>query len=171
MSTSSRIFLRQRPAAVAGIITVGGLGAWVAKSFLTRDVYAESPSSPAPSKASKVFSGPFGPSLRLESSEMVNHNTKRLRFSFPNPDATSGLSLTCKSFHVLPRPSVLMKAASVLTVSWPKGRWFPVLRPYTPISALGISPFLHFSISPRRASMPGHYGVSTNPSLQTNQDP
>lgn len=165
MSTSSRIFLRQRPAAVAGIITVGGLGAWVAKSFLTRDVYADSPSSPV---SSKVFSGPFGPSLRLESSEMVNHNTKRLRFSFPNPEATSGLTLTCKSFHVLPRPSVLMKAASVLTVSWPKGHWFPVLRPYTPISALGISPFLHVK-PPRLATT--IYSVGTNPSLQTNQDP
>jgi cytochrome-b5 reductase len=75
-----------------GTLTLLGLSAWAAKSFLIRDVYAESPSPPP----SKVFSGVFGPSLRLESSETVNHNTKRLRFAFPNPDAISGLTLTCK---------------------------------------------------------------------------
>lgn len=46
----------------------------------------------------KVFSGgPAFVSLPLESSEMVNHNTKHLRFKLPSPDAVSGLPLTCKT--------------------------------------------------------------------------
>ncbi|KAH6700587.1 NADH-cytochrome b5 reductase-like protein [Leptodontidium sp. MPI-SDFR-AT-0119] len=106
--------LRQRPAVVA--VTGLGLSAWGAKCLFIRNFYAESPSSPP----SKVFSGLLGPTLRLESSETVSHNTKRLRFAFPDSNAVSGLTLT----------------SSVLTVSWPAGRWFPVLRPYTPINSL-----------------------------------
>lgn len=46
----------------------------------------------------KVFGGgPAFVSLPLESSEQVNHNTKRLRFKLPQRDAVSGLSLTCKT--------------------------------------------------------------------------
>ena len=56
--------------------------------------------------------------LKLRSSEDVNHNTKRLRFDLPSPDAISGLS---------PVSAVLIKA----TVN---GTWLPTLRPYTPIS-------------------------------------
>lgn len=41
--------------------------------------------------------GPAFLSLPLESSESVNHNTKKLRFSFPDKDAVSGLSVTCES--------------------------------------------------------------------------
>src|SRR2546429_613165 len=47
----------------------------------------------------RVFGkGPAFVSLKLQSAEQVNHNTKRLRFEFPNEDAVSGLSLTCKFF-------------------------------------------------------------------------
>jgi len=88
----SGVLRRQRLATVAGTLTALGLSAWAAKSLLSRDVYAESPSSPP----SKVFSGLLGPTLRLESSETVNHNTKRLRFAFPDSNAVSGLTLTCK---------------------------------------------------------------------------
>lgn len=48
-------------------------------------------------KPPTVFGG-FNPQyLRLDSVEQVNHNTKRLRFAFPNPDDLSGLPLTCES--------------------------------------------------------------------------
>lgn len=46
----------------------------------------------------KIFGRP-GPSftrLTLESSEEVNHNTKRLRFALPSENAITGLPLTCK---------------------------------------------------------------------------
>lgn len=92
MSTPKLLLpVRSRPLAAAGAIAVLGISAFAARSFLIRDVYAESPSQPPP----KVFSGFGGQSLRLESSENVNQNTKRLRFAFPNSEAQSGLTLTC----------------------------------------------------------------------------
>lgn len=46
----------------------------------------------------KIFpGGPAFVSLRLNSIEEVNHNTKRLKFELPEENALSGLSLTCKS--------------------------------------------------------------------------
>ncbi|OTB00688.1 hypothetical protein M426DRAFT_324052 [Hypoxylon sp. CI-4A] len=65
-------------------------------------------------------SGPAFLSLELESTEAVNHNTKRLRFKLPDPEAVSGLTLT----------------SALLTYSWPKGCMLPALRPYTPVSDL-----------------------------------
>lgn len=78
------------------------------------------------------FFGGFPPlkSLRLQSAEMVNHNTKRLRFEFPDKDAVSGLSLT----------------SSTLTVSFPNGSWVPVPRPYTPVSDLNQKGYVEYLI-------------------------
>ncbi|KAH9219792.1 NADH-cytochrome b5 reductase-like protein [Leptodontidium sp. 2 PMI_412] len=109
------IFRTQRPAALtAGLLGATGVGLWVTKSYFTNNVFAESPEPPT------VFSSWFGQSLKLGSSEVVNHNTKRLRFEFPNEDARSGLVLT----------------SSVLVITWPKGKIFPTVRPYTPVSSL-----------------------------------
>lgn len=48
--------------------------------------------------SAKAFgSGPAFLLLKLQSSESVNHNTKRLRFELPTPQTTSGLPLTCES--------------------------------------------------------------------------
>lgn len=58
--------------------------------------------------------------LKLASSEKVNHDVKRLRFHLPDPDAKSGLTTT----------------SALLAISWPGGRWLPVLRPYTPVNDL-----------------------------------
>lgn len=33
--------------------------------------------------------------LKLERVEQINHNTKKFRFAFPNPDDVSGLHTTC----------------------------------------------------------------------------
>ncbi|KAI5459168.1 oxidoreductase NAD-binding domain-containing protein [Mariannaea sp. PMI_226] len=70
--------------------------------------------------------GPAFVSLPLESSKLVNHNTKRLRFRLPQDDAISGRPL----------------ASALLTVSWPNGGWVPVPRPYTPVSASDEPGFL-----------------------------
>merc|ERR1712093_718887 len=77
---AARAILRtQRPAAItAGLLGATGVGLWVARSYYTNNAFAESPEPPA------VFSRWFGQSLRLGSSEVVNHNTKRLRFEFSN---------------------------------------------------------------------------------------
>ncbi|EEY15125.1 NADH-cytochrome b5 reductase [Verticillium alfalfae VaMs.102] len=107
-------FLRHiRPTKAITAIAAGGIGLGIYSRMMTGSAHADSGSPP------KVFgSGPAFVSLPLESSEVVNHNTKRLRFRLPDENAVSGLALT----------------SAVLTMSWPKGRWFPVARPYTPIS-------------------------------------
>jgi cytochrome-b5 reductase len=78
-------------AAVIGAFTLAGSGLWLAKSAFVCTVMAESPAAPR-----RAFSGFLGPSLPLEKSESVNHNTKRLRFKFPTSDTNSGLNLTCR---------------------------------------------------------------------------
>ncbi|KAM3540016.1 hypothetical protein ARSEF1564_007042 [Beauveria bassiana] len=73
----------------------------------------------SPAAPRKIFSGGLALcSLPLEESDMVSHDTKRLRFKLPESSAVSGLPLT----------------SALLTFSWPAGHWFPVIRPYTPIS-------------------------------------
>ncbi|CAF9906611.1 MAG: NADH-cytochrome b5 reductase [Alectoria fallacina] len=76
-------------------------------------------SSQRPKDPKKIFNSGFSfQDLRLESSEVVNHNTKRLRFELPDKDAVSGLRAS----------------SALLTKATPSGAWLPVLRPYTPIS-------------------------------------
>ncbi|KAK6580180.1 hypothetical protein PZA11_007202 [Diplocarpon coronariae] len=101
-------------AATGGLLAATAVGLYVARSYFTENVHAESPEPPP------IFSNRFGQSLRLESSELVNHDTKKLRFEFPHAEAKSGLVLT----------------SSVLVVTWPKGKFLPTVRPYTPVSSL-----------------------------------
>lgn len=62
-------------------------------------------------------------SLKLDSIEEVNHDTKRFRFALPDGDeSVSGIKLT----------------SALLSMSWPTGRWAPVFRPYTPVSDLSM---------------------------------
>ncbi len=60
-------------------------------------------------------------SLKLASTETVNHDVKRLRFDLADANTQSGLTLT----------------SALLAISFPGGRWIPVLRPYTPVNDLG----------------------------------
>ncbi|KAF5020946.1 hypothetical protein F66182_7027 [Fusarium sp. NRRL 66182] len=99
-----------KPIIVAAIIA-GGLGTGLVLGAMLGDASAE---------PNQIFRGGFvSVSLPLESSEAVNHNTKRLRFKLPRDTATSGLPLT----------------SALLAFPWPKGNLFPTPRPYTPISA------------------------------------
>ncbi|KAN0095778.1 NADH-cytochrome b5 reductase-like protein [Hyaloscypha variabilis] len=100
--------------AIFCLLGATGVGLWITRSYFTNNALAESTEPPT------VFSSWLGSSLPLESSEAVNHNTKRLRFEFPNSNARSGLILT----------------SSVLVITWPKGKFFPTARPYTPVSPL-----------------------------------
>lgn len=80
---------RMRP--IIASVAIGGVGTGLLYTYFVRNVDADS------SVPQKVFGkGPAFVSLPLESSEVVNHNTKRLRFRLPNPDDISGLTLTCK---------------------------------------------------------------------------
>ncbi|USW50651.1 Putative oxidoreductase FAD/NAD(P)-binding, NADH:cytochrome b5 reductase [Septoria linicola] len=61
----------------------------------------------------------FSQTLTVTSSEQINHDTKRITFRLPGGDnEISGVPA----------------GAAVLTQHTPQGAWFPVLRPYTPIS-------------------------------------
>ncbi|KAJ0278087.1 hypothetical protein COL940_007465 [Colletotrichum noveboracense] len=80
---------RFRPATIAATVAAGGIGLGIFSKMMIGNAAAESGAPP------KVFgAGPAFVSLPLESSEQVNHNTKRLRFKLPQRDAVSGLSLT-----------------------------------------------------------------------------
>ncbi|KAM4067190.1 oxidoreductase NAD-binding domain-containing protein [Hirsutella rhossiliensis] len=112
---------RTRMKTVLTTLAMGGIGLGVIT--VMRRSYSQAASGTPPA----VFAGgPAFVSLPLESSEVVSHDTKRLRFIFPQNDAVSGLSLT----------------SAVLTMSWPKGKWLPVARPYTPISGTDDTGFL-----------------------------
>lgn len=99
---------------VAIVAAVAGIGAYA--------LYVKRNSASA--EAVKEPFASFGfHQLRLESSELVNHNTKRLRFELPDPNVKSGLSLT----------------SAVLTISFPNGGWIPCIRPYTPTNDLSMA--------------------------------
>ncbi|KAF6836556.1 oxidoreductase NAD-binding domain-containing protein [Colletotrichum plurivorum] len=116
---------RLRPAPIAATIAAGGIGIGILSKLMISTASADGGAPP------KVFGGgPAFVSLPLESAEQVNHNTKRLRFKLPQRDAVSGLSLT----------------SAVLTMSWPKGRWFPVARPYTPVQPLDDPGYLELLV-------------------------
>ncbi|KAM0809058.1 hypothetical protein AB5N19_09401 [Seiridium cardinale] len=104
--------LRQgRTPAVIGTVAAAGLGIAI-YSRTMRTAQADS------GEPRKLITGPVFTSLPLASSEAVNHNTKRLRFQLPE-GTISGFPTT----------------SAVLTFSWPKGSWTPVVRPYTPINS------------------------------------
>lgn len=99
---------------VKGIAVAGVSGALISK-FMMASADAEAPATKSQQQegttgGKKVFGrpGPVFQSLALQSSEDVNHNTKRLRFALPGGDGdVSGLPLTCEfaldiSPHTLP---------------------------------------------------------------------
>lgn len=90
---TTRILSRSRPAAILGTIAAASLAVGITTKFLIQDARADSRASPP-----KVFGG--GPaffSLPLESADMVNHNTRLLRFKFADKEAVSGLPVNCES--------------------------------------------------------------------------
>ena len=75
-----------------GLAAIGGLGLFAASIYFFADnAHAESTDS-----TPRVFSSVFGQRLRLASAEVVNHNTKLLRFELPHAHARCGFPLTCK---------------------------------------------------------------------------
>lgn len=88
-------------------------------------------------------------SLKLHSAEMVNHNTKRLRFEFADPEATSGLTLT----------------QATLAFTFPGGGWMPTPRPYTPVSCPTQKGFVEYLVK----LYPNGKGSGTLHALQPGQ--
>lgn len=77
-----------------------------------------------------IFSSFGFHTLRLHSTELVNHNVKKLRFELPDASKPSGLPLT----------------SALLTISFPNGGWLPVLRPYTPTNDLNEPGFIELMV-------------------------
>lgn len=101
-------------ASAATVATAGSL--YLARDRLIRPLAAEEP------KLKHSFGSLGFKSLKLDSVERLNHDTRRLRFVLPDGEnAVSGLQLT----------------GALLSMSWPTGRWSPAFRPYTPVSRLG----------------------------------
>jgi cytochrome-b5 reductase len=71
-----------RGSSAFGAAVVGGGTAYAA--------YADAPPGPK-----KIFPASGFVDFRLESSEMVNHNVKRLRFELPDKDAVTGMQPIC----------------------------------------------------------------------------
>lgn len=100
--------------AIAGVVAVA-----VFAVFLRSRAGQTSASGTKPPFA---VAGPLSlKTLKLTSSEKVNHDVKKLRFELPSATTKSGLTLT----------------SALLTISFPNGGWAPVLRPYTPVTDLG----------------------------------
>ncbi|KAL1893332.1 hypothetical protein Sste5346_006510 [Sporothrix stenoceras] len=89
------------------------VGAYVLYTRTSATAQAETPGG----KPAFASLGSFR-TLTLASTESVNHNVKHLKFDLPDPQTTSGLTVT----------------SALLTITFPGGRWLPVLRPYTPIN-------------------------------------
>jgi cytochrome-b5 reductase len=62
------------------------------------NVYDSTVQPTAAAPPSKVFTGGDQGfvSLKLDKIETINHNTKKFRFVFDDPDAVSGLTIACK---------------------------------------------------------------------------
>ncbi|KAK3317998.1 ferredoxin reductase-like protein [Apodospora peruviana] len=105
---------------VAVAAAVAGIGAY---AFYRRSASTETAGKP-------IFSTFGFHSLKLHSSELINHNTKKLRFELPDPSQPSGLSLT----------------SALLTISFPNGGWKPCIRPYTPTNSRDEPGFIELMV-------------------------
>ncbi len=95
----------------AGILGLGVYALYLRRSSNGAQASAASDAKGGSGKG--VFSSFGFNSLKLHSTELINHNTKRLRFELPDPNQPSGLALT----------------SALLTVSFPNGGWKPAIRP------------------------------------------
>ena len=107
----------------AGFVGLGAYALWLRRSTAAQAIEGAAPLNQQNGGSTKgVFSGFGFHKLKLHSSELVNHNTKRLRFELPDPSQPSGLGLS----------------SALLTLSFPNGGWVPCLRPYTPVNDLSM---------------------------------
>ncbi|RDL40358.1 NADH-cytochrome b5 reductase [Venustampulla echinocandica] len=122
---ASRVLQRQQASiSTVAAVTVTGLIAYGLYSYSTKPADSER------GKPAMAFRGMGLTSLRLHSIQTLNHQTKLLRFEFPEPNTQSGLSLT----------------SAVLTFSKPQGRVLPVIRPYTPVNNLDEPGYIELAV-------------------------
>lgn len=98
----SRFLPQSLKSTTAAVSAVAILGVGVYTYSYTRSTaHAES------TEPSVMFSGFRPTTLRLQSVKIVNHNTKRLVFEFPDKNARSGLPLTCRYLPYSFKPSCM----------------------------------------------------------------
>ncbi|KAH6657717.1 hypothetical protein BKA67DRAFT_532910 [Truncatella angustata] len=105
---------------VAGAAVAGGAGYFFFQTPEGKSAVKKVENKVESGPAKKAFTGGDQGfvSLLLEDVEIVNHNTKKLRFKLPEDDQVSGLAV----------------ASALLTKYKDAGAEKPVLRPYTPTS-------------------------------------
>ncbi|KIV79216.1 hypothetical protein PV11_06786 [Exophiala sideris] len=108
---------------VAGVAAAGAGVAYAGHHYLTTTCFflttAHAESLPSDSRAAlKKMSWKGFTELKLQSTEQVNHNVKKLTFALPDDESVTGLA----------------PITSLLTRHTPEGAWIPVFRPYTPVS-------------------------------------
>ena len=92
---------RLRVSSVVAAAVVGGGAAFAGFSF-----YKNSPSiirsahADAPPGQKKIFPASGFVDFQLHSSEMVNHNVKKLKFRLPDEDAVTGITPICKRHRI-----------------------------------------------------------------------
>ena len=97
MATKASLLQRFRPTTIIATLAAGGIATGLVTRFAMQKNTLHLDATPGSQPPKKVFSGgPAFISLPLESGEMVNHNTRKLRFKLPDDNSVSGLPLTCK---------------------------------------------------------------------------
>ncbi|TRX95567.1 hypothetical protein FHL15_003525 [Xylaria flabelliformis] len=127
-----------------GSVALAGIGIGVYSRYLTSVAHADSGAPP------KAFgSGPAFLSLQLQSTEVVNHNTKRLRFALPTKEHGASF-LVCD----LTRPS--QEAAGVLELmvkKYPNGKQSTHLHSLQPGDSLRfVTPIPGYKWTPNKHS-------------------
>lgn len=91
MAASSVFRLTSRPVLAAATLAPTAY-------FAYHRSFTPSASADAPAAPNKVFASSFPSfvSLKLRSTEQLNHDTKRLRFELPSENDVSGISVICE---------------------------------------------------------------------------
>ena len=95
------MFVRQslRASSVVSAAVVGGGAAFAGYSYfnntpsILRPAYADAPPTTGPKKVFPAFGFV---NFQLHSSEMVNHNVKKLKFKLPDEDTVTGMEPICE---------------------------------------------------------------------------
>ncbi|KAK4495511.1 hypothetical protein PRZ48_013843 [Zasmidium cellare] len=99
----------------AAVLGAAGTAYYASKRPLLLDSSSNAPTKTLNFPSSMLFSK----QLTVTNTEQINHDTKRITFQLPGGDREI---------------SGVPAGAAVLTQHTPTNAWFPVLRPYTPIS-------------------------------------
>jgi cytochrome-b5 reductase len=137
---ASKVSARRLPLSTAtALIGVAGVAYFATR----RPFYCDAPSlsnARMPTKEmTKTLSFPYNmlSSRHLTSSNMEqeNHDTKKITFTILGGDGeVSGVLAEVRFGHGILSMKLTVPTGAILTQHTPTGRFFPVLRPYTPIS-------------------------------------